>query len=140
MIRGKHPVVAVPVFSRRRHEVGESGQELKRLQLDHAIGSRTRGLPPASWADPVGRLVSGQHVADTGDAAVLITPDGEPLQREGGAARTIAGRKERHDMPESLPPDLPATVDVLQPRLPRMLVGHAIALTTILVDVHCAGL
>jgi hypothetical protein len=76
-------VVAVPVFSRRRHKVRHTIKELKRRQLDHAIGSRTRGLPPASRADPVGRLVSGQHVADTGDAAVLITPDGGPLQREG---------------------------------------------------------
>ena len=38
---------------------------------------------PTSRADPVGRLVSGQHIADVGDAAVLTTPDGEPLQRKG---------------------------------------------------------
>jgi hypothetical protein len=33
-------------------------------------------------ADPVGRLVSGEHVADAGDAAICTTPDGEPLHTE----------------------------------------------------------
>jgi hypothetical protein len=60
-------------------------------------GSSARGLSPASRADPVGRLVPGQHVADTGDAAVLITPDGEPLQREGG--------------PRALPQEIPGDGD-----------------------------
>jgi hypothetical protein len=83
VIQGKHPVAAVPVFSRRRHKVRHTIKELTRRQLARAIGSRTRGLPPASRADPVGRLVSGQHVAYTGDAAVLITPDEEPLHAEG---------------------------------------------------------
>ena len=44
--------------------------------------TRPRGLAPAPRADPVGRLVTGQHIADVGDAAVLTTPDGEPLHAE----------------------------------------------------------
>lgn len=42
------------------------------------------GRPPAPRAEPVGRLVSGEHGADATDAAVFTTPDGEPLHREGG--------------------------------------------------------
>lgn len=41
------------------------------------------GRPPAPRAEPVGRLVSGEHGADATDAAVFTTPDGEPLHREG---------------------------------------------------------
>ena len=37
----------------------------------------------AARADPVGGLVWGQHVADTGDAAARVTSYREPLQREG---------------------------------------------------------
>jgi hypothetical protein len=42
VIRGKHPVVAMPVLPRRRHEIGEPVEELKRRELDDAIGSRPR--------------------------------------------------------------------------------------------------
>jgi len=73
----------MPVLPRRRHEGSEPVEELKWGKLDDAADARPRGLPPAPRADPVGRLVSGQHIADVGDAAVLTTPDGEPLQREG---------------------------------------------------------
>ncbi|MEX0687464.1 MAG: hypothetical protein WD072_02195, partial [Pirellulales bacterium] len=40
--------------------------------------ARPRRLPPAARAYPVGRLVSGEHVADFSDAAICTTPDGEP--------------------------------------------------------------
>jgi hypothetical protein len=40
---------------RRRFEIGEPVEELKRRQLDDAVGSRSRGLSPAAQADPVGR-------------------------------------------------------------------------------------
>jgi hypothetical protein len=39
VIRRKHPVVAMPVLSRRRDEIGAPVQELKRRELDDAIGS-----------------------------------------------------------------------------------------------------
>ena len=48
-----------------------------------AAGARPRGLPPAPRANPVGCLVSREHVADAGDAAVFAADHGEPLQREG---------------------------------------------------------
>jgi hypothetical protein len=51
--------------------------------FDDAVGARPRGLAPAPRADPVGRLVSREHVADAGDAAVFAADHGEPLQREG---------------------------------------------------------
>jgi hypothetical protein len=47
------------------------------------------GLPPASRADPVGRLVSREQVVDCGDAAVCTTPYGEPLALEG-RPRTVS--------------------------------------------------
>ena len=85
VIRGEHPVIAMPVLPRRRHEVSEPVEELKGRKLD-AAGARPCGLPPAPRADPVGRLVSGEHVADAGDAAVFAAHHGEPLQREGRPA------------------------------------------------------
>jgi hypothetical protein len=83
VIRGEHPVIAMPVLPRRRHEIGQPIQEVKRREFDDAVSTRPCGLPPASRADPVGRLVSGEHVADAGDAAVFAAHHGEPLQREG---------------------------------------------------------
>jgi hypothetical protein len=57
MIRRKHPVVAMPVLPRRRDEIGEPVEELKRRERDDAIGSRPRGLATAAWPDPErGRL------------------------------------------------------------------------------------
>ena len=83
VIRGEHPVIAMPVLPRPGHEVSEPVEELKWGKLDDAAGARPRGLPPAPRADPVGRLVSREHVADAGDAAVFAADHGEPLQREG---------------------------------------------------------
>ena len=68
VIRGEHPVIAMPVLPRRRHEVSEPVEELKWGKLDDADGARPRGLPPAPRADPVGGLVLAEHVADAGDA------------------------------------------------------------------------
>ena len=73
----------MPVLPRRRHEVSEPVEELKWGKLDDAAGARPRGLPPASRANPVGCLVSREHVADFGRAAVFAAHHGEPLQREG---------------------------------------------------------
>ena len=56
VIRRKHPVVAMPVLPRRRDEIRQTVEELKRRKFDDAIGSRPRGLPPATPPDPVGRL------------------------------------------------------------------------------------
>ena len=74
---------AMPVLPRRRDEIGQPVQELKRRELHDAIGSRPRGLPAAAGPDPGGRFVSGQHVADSGCAAVWAADHGESLEREG---------------------------------------------------------
>ena len=42
--RCKHPVIPVPVLARRRHEIGEPVEKLKRREVDDAIGPRPRGL------------------------------------------------------------------------------------------------
>ena len=73
----------MPVFSRRRHEIGKPIEELKRRELDDAAGPRPCGLPRATRADPVGGFVPGQHVTDAGDATARVTSDKEPLEREG---------------------------------------------------------
>ena len=83
VIRRKHPVVAMPVLPRRRDEIGEPVQELKRREFDDAAGSWPRGLSAAARAYPVGGFVSGQHVADLSDAAGWAADHGEPFQREG---------------------------------------------------------
>ena len=98
VIRRKHPVVAMPVLPRRRDKVRQTIEELKRRELDDAVGSRPRGLPPTTPPDPVGCLVSGQHVTDATDAAVwpadhaAAHPLGECGQVCGG---DWPGRQER---------------------------------------------
>jgi len=82
VVRRKHPVIPMPVLPRRRDEIGEPVEELKRREFHDASGSRPRGL--AAGPDPVGGFVSGQHVADAGDLAVWAADHGEPLECEGG--------------------------------------------------------
>jgi hypothetical protein len=52
----RHFVIPVPVLPRQGDEIGEPVLELKRRAFAHAVGSRPRGLPPASRADPVRSL------------------------------------------------------------------------------------
>jgi ketol-acid reductoisomerase len=84
VIRGKHPVIAVPVLSRRRDKVRQTIEKLKRREFDDAVGPRPRGLAAAAGPDPVGGLVPGQHVADAGDPAVLAADHKESLEGERG--------------------------------------------------------
>ena len=84
VIRGKDPVVAVPVLPRRWDKVRQTIEELKRRELDDAIGPRPRGLAAAAGPDPVGGLVSGEHVADFGCVAACVAGHGESFEREGG--------------------------------------------------------
>jgi len=84
VIRCKHPVVAMPVLPRRRHEIGEPVQELKRREFDDAIGPRPRGLAAAAGPDPGGGFVPRQHVADAGNPAGWAADHGESLECEGG--------------------------------------------------------
>ena len=42
VIRRKHSVIPVPVLPRRRDEIGEPVEELKRREFDDAIGPRDR--------------------------------------------------------------------------------------------------
>ena len=73
----------MPVLPRRRDQIGEPVQELKRREFDNAIGSRPRGLAAAAGSDPVGGFVSGQHVADLGDAVGWAADHGESFERKG---------------------------------------------------------
>jgi hypothetical protein len=74
----------MPVLPRRRHEIGEPVEELKRREFDDAIDPRTCGLAAAAGPDAGGGLVSWQHVTDAGDPAVWAAEHGEPLQSERG--------------------------------------------------------
>ena len=73
----------MPMLPRRGHEIGEPVEELKWRELDDAIGPRPGGLSAAAGPDPVGGFVSGEQVADFGDAAVCTTPYGESLEGKG---------------------------------------------------------
>ena len=87
VIGRKHPWLvsrrqAMPVLPRRRDEIGEPVEELKRREFDDTVGSRPRGLSAAARPDPVGRFVSREHVADADDAAVGVADHGESFKRE----------------------------------------------------------
>ena len=70
VIGRKDAVIAMPMLPRRRDEIGQPVQELKRREFDDAIGPRPRGRAAAATPDPVGGFVPCQHVADSGCAAV----------------------------------------------------------------------
>jgi hypothetical protein len=84
VIHREYSVIAMPVLPRRRDEIGEPVEELKRGKCDDAAGSRPRGFTAATPPDPVGGFVPWQHVADLGDAAGRAADHGESLEREGG--------------------------------------------------------
>jgi hypothetical protein len=48
VIQRKHPVVATPVLPRRRDEIGEPVEELKRQEVDDAVRPRPRRLSRAA--------------------------------------------------------------------------------------------
>ena len=79
----KHSVIPVPVLVRRRHEIGEPVEKLKRREVNDAVCPRSRGRSRAARADPVGGFVSGEHVADFGYAAACVTCHRESLERKG---------------------------------------------------------
>ena len=88
VIRRKDAVIPVPVLARRRHEAGEPVQkhkrELKRREVDDAARPGPRGLSVVAGPDPVGRLVSQEHVADSGCVAACVAGHGQSFEREGG--------------------------------------------------------
>ena len=87
VIRREHPVVAMTMLSRPRHEVGQAVQKINRRELHDAIGPRLRRLSAAVGPDPVGGLngdpASGQHGADFDCAAVWAASHREPFEGKG---------------------------------------------------------
>ena len=83
VIGRKDAVIPMPMLPRRRDEIGEPVRELKRRELDDAIGPRPRGRSRWARTDPVGGLVSGEHVADFGCAAACVMCHRESLERKG---------------------------------------------------------
>ena len=121
----------MPVLPRRRNEIGEPVEKLKRREFDDTVGSRPRGLPPTAPPDPVGRLVSRQHVADASDPAVRAADHGESFEREGrsctGSEKMLETPKiARHVAVEECDPD--ARVDGKPAVLPGKHVGGGSAL------------
>ena len=96
VVRRKDAVIPVPVLARRRHEVGEPVQklkrELKRREVDDDARPGPRGLSAVAGPDPVGRLVSREHVADFGCLAACVAGHGESFEREGWPGAVSQGR------------------------------------------------
>jgi hypothetical protein len=78
VIRGEHPVIAMPVVPRWRHEIGQSVQEVTRREFDDAVLARPRGLAPAPLADPEAARFHDYRRASSplGDAGVPPIPGG----------------------------------------------------------------
>jgi hypothetical protein len=83
VVRREHSMIPVPVLPRRRHEICESVEKLKRREFDDASGARLCGLSAAVGSDPVGGFVPRQYVADASDAAASVARHGEPFERKG---------------------------------------------------------
>ena len=114
VIRRKHSVVAMPVLPRRRDQIGEPVQELKRREFDDAAGSWPRGLSAAARAYPVGGFVSGQHVADLSDAAGWAADHGGPTPGISFDPERIVRRQIAiHGVHNYLPEDLVTAVEHL---------------------------
>ena len=75
----------MPVLPRRRDEISESVEELNGQEVYDAVRHRSRGLSRAARADPVGGFVSGQHVADSGFAAVWAITESRSSAKGGRA-------------------------------------------------------
>ena len=82
VIRGKHPVMPVPMLAQWWHKISEPVEELKSGKFAAAAGSRPRGFSAAAGPDPVGGFVPRQHVADASDPAVCTAPHGEEFWRK----------------------------------------------------------
>ena len=61
----------------------QSGTVRGRLGKKQPYRPRSRGLAAATGSDPVGRLMSRQHVADASDLAICTAAHGESLERKG---------------------------------------------------------
>ena len=70
VIRGEHPLIAMPVLPRRRHEIGQPVQEVKRQEFDDAVNARPRGLAPAPTQLAALCQGSGSHQAARARMAV----------------------------------------------------------------------
>lgn len=92
VIRRKDAVIPVPVLARRRHEVGEPVEKLKRREVDDDARPGPRGLSAVAGPDPVGRLVSREHVADFECVAACVAGHGETFEREGWPGAVSQGR------------------------------------------------
>ena len=92
VIRRQDAVIPVPVLARRRHEVGEPVEKLKRREVDDDARPGPRGLSAVAGPDPVGRLVSREHVADFGCVAACVAGHGEAFEREGWPGAVSQGR------------------------------------------------
>jgi len=84
VIGSEDAVIAMPVPPRLWNEIRKPVEELKRRELDDAIGPRLRGLSLSAWPDPAGGLVPGHHVTDFGCAAACVADHGEPLECKRG--------------------------------------------------------
>ena len=82
VIRGKRPVMPVPMLAQWWHKISEPVEELKSGKFAAAAGSRPRGFSAAAGPDPVGGFVPRQHVADASDPAVCTAPHGEEFWRK----------------------------------------------------------
>jgi hypothetical protein len=79
VIRGEHPLIPVPVLPRRRHEIGQPVQEVKKREFDDAVGARPRGLAPAPRARaiseaPAIRVLSGVNPASLPSSSTAAWP------------------------------------------------------------------
>ena len=88
-IRREDTVIAMPVFARRRDEIGEPVEKLKRREFDDAARAGRRGLSSATPPDPVGGFVAGQHVANATEKQEpgLVTIN--PAVRRGLSSRNV---------------------------------------------------
>ncbi len=120
VIRCKHRVIPVPMLARRRHEIGEPVQELKRREFDDAVRPgrvdfRERPGPTQLAAEMVTQR-RGTHVANFGCATAYDQPS------SSRSARSLSRPAARFAFRISSSPSTGATTS---PKVAMIRFGHA---------------
>jgi hypothetical protein len=89
-------VLALPVLPRRRDKVRQTIEELKRREVDEAVGSRPRGLPPATGPTQLAALFLGS-TSRSGSVIRTLASTEKPLFSQARMSAAAAASSRAYD-------------------------------------------